>query len=254
MPFFDHLVELRYRLIVIGVILLIAVVVVYPFEPLLLSWLIKPIKEFLPRGKMYIGGPWESFTFRFRVSMYAAVIVASPIILWQVLAFFLPALRPKERRWFFPTFFAVLALFILGNYFCWRYVLNPAIGWSVAQLAGDVELLPQAPLFLSGITLLLLGFGVAFQLPVIVFYLVAFGLVPYDSLRKHWRYVYIVLLVVAAGATPDWSPWVMGALGLILILLYEGSMLLARIVLRKRIQRNRDEELGIADDEEEGEG
>ena len=69
--------------------------------------------------------------------------------------------------------------------------------------------------------MMLLGFGIGFELPVIVFYLVIFNIVPYAKLRSSWRVVYVVLMLVASAATPDWSPWTMGGLYVALVLLYE---------------------------------
>jgi sec-independent protein translocase protein TatC len=82
----------------------------------------------------------------------------------------------------------------------------------------------------------LLGFGIAFQTPVVVFYLVYFGVVPYATLRKNWRIVYVSTFVIAAGITPDWSPVSMMALGLSMIVLYEMSLALVRVVLARRIK------------------
>jgi len=103
--------------------------------------------------------------------------------------------------------------------------------------------IPDAVKFFQGVVLMLLGFGVGFELPVIVFYLVIFNIVPYKKLRQSWRVVYVALMVVASAATPDWSPATMGGLYAALVILYELSMLLARVTLRKRIAAQRAAEL-----------
>ena len=96
--------------------------------------------------------------------------------------------------------------------------------------------------------MMLLGFGIGFELPVIVFYLVIFNIVPYAKLRASWRVVYVVLMLVASAATPDWSPGTMGGLYLALVVLYEASMLLARVALRKRIAAQKAGELAVDED------
>jgi sec-independent protein translocase protein TatC len=83
--------------------------------------------------------------------------------------------------------------------------------------------------------MLLLGFGLAFEIPIVIFYLVAFDVVSYRQMRKNWRIAYITLMLIAAIATPDWSPVTMGLLFGALLLLYESSLLLARMLLTKRI-------------------
>lgn len=86
-----------------------------------------------------------------------------------------------------------------------------------------------------------LGFGFAFELPLIVFYLVIFDIVPYKKLRGSWRTVYVVLMVVSAMATPDASPITMLLMFAALLVLYEGSLLIARVVLRNRIKKQNEE-------------
>ena len=110
--------------------------------------------------------------------------------------------------------------------------------------------MPDAQKFFQGVIMLLIGFGIGFELPIIVFYLVIFNIVPYAKLRAQWRVVYVVLMLVASAATPDWSPVTMGGLYLALVLLYEGSMLFARVVLRKRIAAQKREELALYGDDE----
>jgi sec-independent protein translocase protein TatC len=169
------------------------------------------------------------------VGLYGSLVIGSPIILWQILAFFLPALRPKERKYVIPTFFALVIFFAAGVAFCYEIIMKTAFGWMISQAWGTVQVLPDARQYFSGATLLMLGFGIAFELPVVIFYLVVFNIVPYRKLRQNWRVAYVVLMVVASIATPDWSPVTMGALFGALVGLYEGSLALARIILAKRI-------------------
>lgn len=238
MPFLDHLEELRKRIIVIAVTIAVSSTALYYKAFYFLEILLRPIEPYLG-GKLNVLGPFESFTFRFKVALYAALVFTSPILIWQVLAFFLPALRPKERRYFIPTFIAGVLLFIGGNAFAYYVILGPAFQWMLGQATGPVQVLPEAARFLSGITLLMLGFGLAFELPVVVFYLLLFDIVSYKKLRASWRVVYVLLMIVAAVATPDWSPVTMGALFFALIGLYEGSLGLARVMLAKRIAQQK---------------
>ena len=238
MPFFDHLAELRRRLIIIFASVSIVSLAVYAFAWQIYDFIMKPVLPYLKQAgvqSLVTLGPFEGFTLRFRVSLYAAIVICSPIIIWQVMAFFLPALQPKERKYVIPTFASMVVLFLAGISFCYTIVEPKAFQWMIDQLGGAVGLMPDAGRWFGGVILLLLAFGVGFQIPVIVFYLMIFNIVPYQKLRQNWRVVYVVIMIVAAMATPDWSPVTMGALALALVLLYEGSMLLARAVLSKRI-------------------
>ena len=165
-----------------------------------------------------------------------------PIILWQILAFFLPALKPNERKWFIPTFAVGVFLFMFGTVFCYLFILNPAVQWLTDQAGGFAQILPDAKAWVDVIINFELCFGVAFELPLVVFYLVIFDIVSYKKLRSSWRTVYIVLMVISAMATPDASPVTMLLMFGAMIVLYEASLLVARIVLGNRLKKRQEEE------------
>lgn len=242
MPLLDHLGELRMRLVRIVVCLMIAAIVLYLATPTLGQFLLAPIAEFIPSDAEGLAvlqaiDPFEGFSTRFKIAMWAAVVATSPVILWQLLAFFLPALKPKERKWFIPTFAASVALFVFGVVFCYLVILTPAFEWLTNQAAGFGTVAPRMSTYIDIIIKFELGFGLAFELPLVVFYLVIFDVVPYKKLRESWRVVYVALMVLCAMVTPDASPVTMMLMFAALIALYEGSLLVSRLVLRKRIQK-----------------
>lgn len=246
MPLFDHLGELRMRLVRIVVCLLIGVFVFYMATPTMGQFLMLPIIEFLPTDPdgyaAFIAlDPFEAFGTRFKISIWASVLACSPVIMWQLLAFFLPALKPSERRWFIPTFVAAVALFIIGVVFCYCVILNPAFQWLTDQAMGLGTVTPRMSTYVDIIIKFLLGFGLAFELPLVVFYLVIFDVVPYKKLRNQWRTIYVVLLVISAMVTPDASPVTMLLMFAALVALYEISLLVARVVLGNRIKKQNTE-------------
>ena len=252
MPLMEHLGELRMRLVRIVVVLLVAVCVFYMATPTVGQFLLLPIAEFLPQGvdgfsNLTFLDPFEAFTVRFKVAFWVSIVATSPVILWQLIAFFLPALKPNERKWFVPTFSVMVALFILGTVFCYAIILNPAFQWLTDQAMGLGVVTPRADSYIDIIIKFELGFGIAFQLPIVIFYLVIFDVVPYKKLRGSWRGIYVGLLVFAAMVTPDASPVTMGLMFAALVALYEASLLLSRIVLAKRIKRQNEE---IAEDDD----
>lgn len=251
MPLFDHLGELRMRLVRIIASLAISVVVLYMAAPTIAQFLLEPISEFIPEDTILLGA-FDPFAVRFIVALWASVVACMPIILWQILAFFLPALKPSERKWFIPTFAAAVALFIFGAVFCYLIILNPAFQWLTDQANGLGTIMPETKQYIDTIIKFELGFGFAFELPLIVFYLVIFDVVPYKKLRGAWRTVYVVLMVISAMATPDASPVTMLLMFAALVVLYEGSLLIARVVLRGRIKKQT-EELDAEEAEERAE-
>ena len=242
MPFTKHFVEIRRRFIYVAIAFIISLFIFYTdfFYTLVVDILLRPISEYLPDGHLTVLGPFEMLTFRFKIALYASLIACSPIIIYNILAFVMPAFKKKERRWLLPTVFAAIALFLLGVAFCYFIIMGPAFEWLFAQGGGVVGSIAAADLYLSGIALMLIGFGLAFELPLVVFYLIGWGIVPFDVLLRSWRYAVIAIMILAAIATPDWSPINMGGLSLAMILLYFGAMALARFVFREKIARQRE--------------
>ena len=250
MPLFDHLGELRRRMVIVVVCWVVAACVLYIVTPQLIQFLVEPIKPYLDMaemtgGNLIITTALGGFAVRFKVAAFVGIMVTAPIIIWQFLAFFLPALKPKERKWFIPTFVAGVALFIFGTVFCYLIILHPAFAWLTAQPSNLGEVLPNASNYVDVIIKFEIGFGIAFELPIIIFYLVIFNVVPYKKLRASWRYVYIGLMVFSAMVTPDANPVTMLLMFAALVALYEGSLLIARIVLAKRIKKQQEEELAL---------
>ena len=246
MPLFDHLGELRMRLVRIMVCLAIAMCIFYLATPTIMQFLLMPVAEYIPAGEdglpvLNVLGALDAFTVRFMVSFWTSIVACMPVIIWQVLGFFLPALRPNERKWFLPTFFVAVALFIIGTIFCYLIILPPAFQWLTDQAAGFATVLPEAKAWVGIIIKFEIGFGFAFELPLIVFYLTVFEIIPYAKLRNSWRVVYIVLMLIAAMVTPDASPVTMLLMFAAMILLYELSLLVARFVLGSKIKKQKEE-------------
>lgn len=241
MSLMEHLGELRMRLVRVIVCLVVAIIVFYLATPTVANFLLLPVADFMPKTEdgtvaLNVLGAFDAFSVRMTIALWTSIVACMPVILWQVLAFFLPALKPKERKWFIPTFCAAVALFLFGTVFCYCIILNPAFEWLTSQASGFAEILPEASRWIDIIIKFELGFGFAFELPLVVFYLVMFNVIPYKKLRSSWRVVYIVLLTFSAVVTPDASPVTMGLMFAAMVFLYELSLLAARIGLKKRIK------------------
>lgn len=243
MPFMSHMNELRKRLSVIVAVVGVLTLVGYIFSDRVYLLLVGPMRPVIGDQGSYVFDILEAMSNRFRLGMFAAVVAGSPVILYETLAFFLPALKPKERRWFVWTFLAAVVLFLGGVAFCYFFILEPSTLWLVEQSGETFELLLRAQSAMTFAMWFLAGFGLAFEVPVVVFYLVYFNVVPYATLRKNWRIVWVVIVVIASMITPDWNPWSMAALSGAMIALFEASMLLVRMMLARKIKAQRLAEL-----------
>ena len=133
MSLMDHLQELRRRLTIIVVSVVVTALVIYFATPTLIEFMIDPIRESLQGNGLAILGVLDGFTIRFKVAMFWGVIICTPIIIWEVMAFFLPALNEHERKWVVPTVAAMVALFFLGMVFCYIVIQQAAFGWLIDQ-------------------------------------------------------------------------------------------------------------------------
>ncbi|SEH36423.1 MULTISPECIES: twin-arginine translocase subunit TatC [Atopobiaceae] len=235
MPLMDHLGELRRRLTIIVVSLIITAVVVYAATPTLIDIMIDPIRSSLPEGtSLTVLSVLGGFTIRFKVALFFGMIICTPIIIWEVMAFFLPALKPNERKWVVPTVAAMVALFFLGMIFCYFIIQNAAVGWMIDQSTEFAGVIADAVDYLNIMMMLEIGFGLAFQLPLVIFYLSILHLVPYKTFRSQWRYIYVGLMILSGVVTPDASPVTMVLMFAALISLYEVALAVARYVLIAR--------------------
>lgn len=249
MPLLDHLGELRRRTVIIVVCVLISLCVLYMIAPQLVAFLKQPIAPYLPAdGELYTTKAFEGFTVKIMVSLFGALVVCSPIIIWEILAFFLPALKPNERKWVLPTFAIAVVLFIFGVVFCYNFCLGAAFQWLTGESDSIATVLPAASDYIKFLILFLIAFGIAFELPLVVFYLILFDIIPYKKLRDNWRVAYIALLVLSAVVTPDASPVTMFIMFAALVALYEISLLCARIALQRKIKRQAAREAAEADE------
>jgi sec-independent protein translocase protein TatC len=235
MPLLDHLGELRRRLTIVVVSLLATAVVVYAATPTLIDFMIDPIRASLPEGaSLTVLSVLGGFTIRFKVALFFGMIICTPIIIWEVMAFFLPALKPSERRWVVPTVAAMVALFFLGMAFCYLIIQKAAIGWMIDQTTEFASVIADAEDYLNIMMLLEVGFGLAFQLPLVIFYLSILHIVPYKTFRSQWRYIYVGLMLLSGVVTPDASPVTMVLMFAALVGLYEAALAVARYILIAR--------------------
>lgn len=242
MPFLSHVDELRKRLFIIVIALLVVSAVAYFFTDPIFRFLLHPVMGSIKGGVKFFD-PLEAMTVKFMLAFWTAVVVTSPLITWQLMAYFLPALKERERKWLLPTFAAMVVLFAIGVVFCYKMILPVSFQWLIDQGGSVMSPVLRADSTVNVVEFFLLGFGIAFQTPIVVFYLVYFGVISYRKLRESWRIIYVVIVILAAAITPDFSPVSMLALAAAMIVLYEVTMLLLRVVLAKRIKAQSDDSI-----------
>ena len=236
MPFLDHLEELRWRIIwSLGALLVgvaIAFTLVYRFD--LLTWMQGPILPFLHGRKLVYTAPGEGFSILLQTSIMVGIVLALPVLIWQVYAFLSPALHRHEKRIAIPVILGVVLLFIGGAALAWYYVLPLTLRFlfNLGDKAFDQMITVSA--YFGFVTSMVLAMGAVFELPIVVLLLSLFGLVTPQFLARYRRHALLGSYVVAAIITPGDLFITSVALMVPLYLLYEVSILLSLIVYRKK--------------------
>ncbi len=225
-----HLAELRKRLLIIIATIFVMFLISFGFWEHILAWMIAPLKATLPPGSNVIFTKvGEAFFTALKVSFFAALIFSLPVIFWQLWLFVAPGLYEHEKKLVLPFVIAATGMFVLGALFAY-YVVFP-FGFSYLINFGSqlFTALPSIGEYVGFFTKLMIGFGIAFELPVITFFLAKLGLVTDESLKNFFKYAIIIIFAVAALLTP---PDVLSQLLMAgpLVILYGVSILIARMV------------------------
>lgn len=219
----DHLDELRSRLIVSVVAFCIAWALTVWQNDLVLQIMNAP----LPDGKEPITlGPAEAFTTTLMNAAYFALILAAPVVLYELYAFILPAFSPSERRVATPLLILVPVLFIAGVVFCYFVVLGPALHFLLNFNADEFNTQVRAKDYYSFVSLIMIAMGLGFQIPVGILAACKLGITNAEKLRRNRRYA-IVVIVILASLLPTLDPVTLMLESLPFYLLYELSIVLA---------------------------
>ncbi len=236
----EHLEELR-RVLIISLIAFavptVVIAVTPPIRMWLLDLLLRPLKDVLGKTNTVIQtaiftSPTEGLTIPLKIAAFAGLVIAMPVILWQIWTFVAPGLRPAERKFAGPFIASALILFCAGAAFA--YLIMPLGLTFLATFMGpDVAYFPDINEYISFLLMLVLIFGVTFELPVAIVLLGMLGIVSSRWLRKRRRAMWIGIMFASLIVTPGADPFTPCALAIPLIILFESSIL----VLDKAFRR-----------------
>ena len=234
----EHLRELRYRLIVSIVAFLICSGISFYFAKHVFEFLKQPVIRSYPEVQLITLSPTEPLFILIKISLTVGFILASPVILYQMWRFIEPALYSHEKRMFLPLLLGSIFLFILGTVFAYVVVLPLALkfllGLGFSQLRATPYL--SVNLYISFVLKMVLAFGIAFQMPIVLYVLQRFGVITPDQLGKFRKYFIVIAFIIGAIVAPDVSTQVLMAIPL--LILYEFSVVLGKIAVKKKEKGN----------------
>jgi len=235
-PFLTHLEELRKRLIVCAIAVGIGFVITYFFSDWIFALLVEPLKAAMPEGDQLIFTNLpEMFITYLKVALIAGVLIAAPVIFYELWMFIAPGLYQNEKKYLIPFVVSSSILFIGGALFGYFVVFPFGFKFFMAFSNEYVKALPSVKQYFSFSTKLLIAFGIVFELPVIIFFLAKVGLVTSDFLKTKRKYAILLTFAIAAILTPpDVITQCMMALPL--ILLYEIGIFVARFARHKGVE------------------
>jgi len=187
----------------------------------------------------------EPFFVQFQICLVAGVVVAMPLLLWEVWGFIAPALTYNERKWALLVLPVAVFLFFVGV--ALSYLIFPmAINWFISYLPPDAKIL-QSPLrYVTFLTKMCLAFGLVFQLPLLLMFLAAVGVISSDLMKQQWRGATVTLAIAAAIFTPSNDAFTMLMMAIPLVILFLASIWLVQLVER---YANRSQDADTSDDE-----
>ncbi|MCK4390046.1 MAG: twin-arginine translocase subunit TatC [Desulfobacterales bacterium] len=233
LPFTAHLEELRRRLIICFSAVGIGFVISYFFSKRLFELLKQPLEAAMPLEQTVIStGLQESFIVHLKVAFVAGLLLAVPVIMYQLWMFIAPGLYHREKRLVLPIVFLSSVFFLGGSLFGYFVVFPFGFKFLVGFASDSIKLLPRAKEYLGFSTKLLFAFGVVFELPLFVTFLAKLGIVNVQFLKAKRKYAILLFFVFASILTPpDVITQIMMAAPL--IVLYEVSILGARVFGKK---------------------
>ncbi len=227
-----HLEDLRKALLVSIIAVVVAAIASFYYSDQILDIIQKPLKDLgMGLDLVYIGVT-EGFFVKMKLALLAGLVIAFPVVAWELWSFIAPALYPHEKRYVYTLFPIILILFAAGVLFSYFTLLKMVLAFMV-YIAGELRPMITVDKYLSFVLTLTIPFGLVFELPVVVFFLTRIGIIGPDVLARNRKYALLAIFVVAAALTPGPDPISQTMMALPVYLLYEVSIWVAKLAQPK---------------------
>ncbi len=231
MTLVDHLGELRRRIIVALVAIALGAVIAFIAYEDILHFLSGPYKEATNRGDFLATGPLDPFLTRLKIATYGGMALASPVVLWQIWRFVTPGLHKREKRYAIPFIISSILLFALGVFIALESFPR-TLDFLLSMGGQEIEVWLTPDKYLSFVTLMMLAFGAAFELPIVLVFLLIARVITTRKLRSIRRHAIVGIVIVAAVITPSQDPFTLLLMALPMYFFYEISIIIGRVLKR----------------------
>lgn len=230
----EHLAELRRRIMLSLVAVVGTAAFCYWFAPDIIRWLLDYYTDAAPRGTAHhfiFTGPLDGFVTRLRIATYGGIVLALPVWLWHLWRFITPGLNPNEKRYAVPFVATSIALFGVGAFVALQ-TLPQALDFLLKAGGEELQPLLTADKYISLVTLMILAFGLAFEFPVVLVFLLIARVLSTRQLAKWRRWAVVLVFAFAAVITPSQDPYSLFFMAVPMYLFYEGAIVVGKALRR----------------------
>jgi sec-independent protein translocase protein TatC len=229
----EHLTELRKRLFVSIIAVAVAGTICFFLAPRIIAFLVTYYASATgrPHGKLIFIGPLDAFATRLKIATYGGIVLALPVWLYELWRFITPGLNPKEKKYAIPFVLASIFLFACGAAVAFL-TLEPALSFLLKIGGPDLTATLTADKYLSLVSLMIVAFGLSFEFPVILVFLMLAHVLTSAQLRQWRRYAIVAIVVFAAVITPSQDPYSLFAMAIPMYVFYEICIIIGRFLKR----------------------
>ncbi len=231
-PIMAHLAELRTRLFKVAAAVVAGAIVAFIFRQWLFDLLVHPYGRITDQSQLAFFRPTEAFSLFMRLSLFGGLVLASPIVIYQIWAFVAPALTKREKRLAIPIVTILVMLFLSGVGFGY-WTLQRGLGFLIDFGGESLEPVIGGNFYLTFAMRFLLVFGIAFEFPVFLYATAAVGVVDWRQLASGRRWAVLLIVTIGAVVTPSGDPITLLLLSVPLYVFYEATIWIVRFTLRR---------------------
>lgn len=228
-----HLTELRRRIFVCAIAIVIGAILCFFFTPQIISFLARFYAE-ATTGKsstLIFTGPADAFILRLKIATYGGIVLSMPIWLFQIWRFITPGLNPREKRYAVPFIISAILLFTLGGIVAFL-TLKPALTFLLGVGGSELTPLLTGDSYITLVALMIVAFGLAFEFPVVLVFLLLAKVLTTDQLKKWRRWTIVLITLFAAIITPSQDPYSLLFMAVPMYIFYEASIVIGKLMKR----------------------